>query len=401
MNIVYISRMCSTNKFNKIYNQSKIKLEQQAQKYHRLMVEGFVKKEEVKVTVLTGLPVTSANTSQKLFKGETEVVDNVTFKYLSLFNVMIIKHIMIFWGCFFNTLKLCLKDEDTVVICDVLNISISSGALLAAKITGRKNIGIVTDVPKFFEQNSKENKRELKRVIEKSITVINTYIMNSFASYVFLTQQMDTLINKKNRPYVVIEGQVDINMNSVPNIIENKYEKKVCIYAGALQKKYGIENLTKAFIKAVIKNAELHLYGNGDYEEELNNICREHSNIKYFGVMPNDYVVKEQLKASLLINPRPTNEEYTKYSFPSKNMEYMVSGTPVLTTMLPGMPVEYYPYVYLIDNETIEGLTNSLRYVLSKPKEELHDFGCKSKEFVLIVKNNVIQARRILEMVKD
>jgi glycosyltransferase involved in cell wall biosynthesis len=88
--------------------------------------------------------------------------------------------------------------------------------------------------------------------------------------------------------------------------------------------------LVHAFIDANVGNSELHLYGDGDFADELEEIARNNERIKYFGVKPNDYVVAEQLKVILLVNPRPTNEEYTRYSFPSKNMEYMVSGTPVL-----------------------------------------------------------------------
>ena len=230
---------------------------------------------------------------------------------------------------------------------------------------------------------------------------INNYIISKFNSYLFLTEEMNSLINIENRPYVVIEGQVDINMKDTLNSLANKYEKQVCIYAGGLQKIYGIETLTKAFIKADIDNAELHLYGNGDYEEELKEICKVHSNIKYFGVMPNNHIVKEELKASLLINPRPTNEEYTKYSFPSKNMEYMVSGTPILTTKLPGMPEEYYQYIYLIEDETVDGLALELKLVLSKSKDELQEKGKAAKEFVLKEKNNVAQAERILKLVQN
>ena len=102
----------------------------------------------------------------------------------------------------------------------------------------------------------------------------------------------------------------------------------------------------------------------GDFEEELKEICQEHTDIKYFGIVSNDIVVKEQLKATLLVNLRPTNEEYTKYSFPLKNMEYMVSSTPVLTSNLPGMPEEYKKYVYLIEAELVEGLTSTLRVIL-------------------------------------
>lgn len=67
----------------------------------------------------------------------------------------------------------------------------------------------------------------------------------------------------------------------------------------------------------------------------------QHPNVRYFGVVANEIVVQEQLEATLLVNLRPTNEEYTKYSFPLKNMEYMVFSTPVPTTCLRDMHEEY------------------------------------------------------------
>lgn len=106
------------------------------------------------------------------------------------------------------------------------------------------------------------------------------------------------------------------------------------------------------------------------------------------------------MKETLLIKPRPTDEEYTKYLFPSKNMEYMVSGTPVLTTKLPGMPKEYNDYVYLIEDETVEGLATTFENLLSKPKEELYAKGLKAKNFVLQEKNNVVQARKTIDMLR-
>ena len=133
-----------------------------------------------------------------------------------------------------------------------------------------------------------------------------------------------------------------------------------------------------------------------DYIRNINN-----KKIKFFGVVPNDMVVQEEIKATLLINPRFTNEEYTKYSFPSKNMEYMASGTPTLTTKLPGMPKEYYDYIYTFDQEDVESFKNKLEEILSKPSEELHKKGMDAKEFVLEQKNNVVQARKIIKLITE
>ena len=104
------------------------------------------------------------------------------------------------------------------------------------------------------------------------------------------------------------------------------------------------------------------------------------------------------MAATLLVNPRPTNEEYVKYSFPSKTMEYMASGTPVLTTVLPGMPKEYYPYVNFIREESPQGIADALKTVLASSDDELFAQGCRAREFVLKERNNVVQAKKILAM---
>lgn len=99
----------------------------------------------------------------------------------------------------------------------------------------------------------------------------------------------------------------------------------------------------------------------------------------------------------MLINPRPSNEEFTKYSFPSKNMEYMVSGTPTLLTKLPGMPKEYLEYVYVLENESVDGMAEKLIEILNLSPEELKEKGKLAKEYVLNNKSNKNQAQRIIK----
>lgn len=388
MNILYSSCLCSKNIYKKLFDNSDNKPGQQVQKFHRLIVEGLAKNEEIKVTAISALPITRENTKRIFIKENNEIREEVTYLYSPIINIPLLKNLLISIWAFIKTLVSCLSDRNTTVICDILNISVASGSLLAAKLCRTKCVGIITDLPIFVNKKS------------KSISVkINNFIMNRFDKYVFMTEDMNTLVNRNNKPYIVIEGLVDINMINYINDIEKKYSKNVCIYAGGLQKIYGIKYLCEAFIKANIEEAELHIYGSGDFEGELIRLTRDYPKIKYFGVKNNEYVVKEQLRATLLINPRPTNEEYTKYSFPSKNMEYMVSGTPILTTKLPGMPEEYYKYIYVINDETVDGLADDLSYLLNKSSEELYIKGKKAKEFVLKNKNNIIQAKKIIELI--
>ena len=79
----------------------------------------------------------------------------------------------------------------------------------------------------------------------------------------------------------------------------------------------------------------------------------------------------------------------------------MVSGTPLLTTRLAGMPKDYYPYVYLFGKETKEDFMAVLKEVFSKSAKELHDFGSKAKIFAIQEKNNVKQASKFYTFLKQ
>ena len=175
----------------------------------------------------------------------------------------------------------------------------------------------------------------------------------------------------------------------------------MCLYAGGVSKQYGLETLVEGFRKADIPNTALHIYGPGDYVPRLKRIAGEDPRIVYGGMLMNREVVEKEMDATLLVNPRPTGEEYVKYSFPSKTMEYMASGTPVLTTRLPGMPREYDPYVFFIEEETEEGIAQALKQVFTDTDEALFQKGMEARRFVLEQRNNVVQAGKIIAMLEN
>lgn len=169
---------------------------------------------------------------------------------------------------------------------------------------------------------------------------------------------------------------------------------------GGLHCKYGIKDLVDGF-NMLQNDIELHLYGQGDAVEYIKKIAEKNNKIKYMGFKLNSEIIVAEKKAVLLINPRPTTEEFTLYSFPSKTIEYMLTGTPILMTKLPGMPKEYYDFVYFIDEESSTGIKESIERVIKNSKEELVEKGKQAKEFIIKNKNNEVQGRRIYEFIKS
>src|SRR5690554_7398134 len=192
---------------------------------------------------------------------------------------------------------------------------------------------------------------------------------------------------------MIMEGLVDASM-AENTWTHNSNGKKVVIYAGGLYEEYGIKYLVDGFKMLDDSNAELHLYGHGPMVSDIEKEMARDNRIRFFGIVHNSKVVEAELQATLLVNPRPSAEDFTKYSFPSKNMEDMVSGTPVLTTNLPGMPKEYHDYVYLLEDESAQGVSQVLKKLLvDTPASELKDKGLSAKQFVL--KNKRSEERRV------
>lgn len=283
------------------------------------------------------------------------------------------------------------RKNDVVIICDTLSVSSSFVSILAQCCFNIRSVGIVTDLPQYLCESGNFLKRHI-------YTSISLFLMRRFHSHILLTKKMGDVINKKKHFYCIVEGicnpkDFETEKKSSINIKEGK---KVCLYAGSLHFS-GILMLIKGFINANIPNTELRIYGDGDAAEKIKKISEKNKNIFYGGTVPRDIIIQEEKAATLLINPRPTNREYVKYSFPSKTIEYMASGTPLLTTKLPGMPMEYYRHVYFFEDETVEGYTKILREVLGKKSNELFEKGKNASRFILEKKNNKVQAERIFK----
>ena len=218
--------------------------------------------------------------------------------------------------------------------------------------------------------------------------------------YIFLSEPMNELINKKNKPYCVIEGISDTKTLS-KNKKNEKTNKKIYMYAGALKKEYGLEILVKGFNMHKEKNAELWICGLGAYAEEINKISKKDKRIKYLGLKTNNEVIELERKANVLINPRPSHQGFTKYSFPSKIMEYMSTGTAVLTTKLPTIPKEYEKHLLFIEEESKEGMCKEFDKIANMSNEQINKQGQDAQEFMRKNKTEIIQSRKILNLLDD
>ncbi|MBC6003811.1 MAG: glycosyltransferase [Paeniclostridium sordellii] len=291
------------------------------------------------------------------------------------------------------------KKENKVIIAYALT-SVFVKALKYIKMVNPniKTCIIVPDLPEYMNTSDDVSKiyKILKHIEIKSISKNLKYIDN----FVLLTEQMSKALNVNN--YIVVEGiATDILKQKDDKLKESKKSEKIILYTGTLNRRYGILNLISAFRLIDNKDYRLILCGYGDSINEVLEAEKTDKRIIFKGQIKREDVLQLQNEADVLINPRQNKEEFTKYSFPSKNLEYLSSGTPLIAYKLDGIPTEYDDYIYYIENDSIESLRDKIVEVCEKTREELNAAGKRAREFVLSEKNSIAQTKKIFDLLGE
>jgi glycosyltransferase involved in cell wall biosynthesis len=260
-----------------------------------------------------------------------------------------------------------------------------------------KSTVIVPDIPQMVSDMGKSN--PLKSYLLKKMDADSMKMASKCDSAVLLTKEMMDFFEPKI-PYIVMEGIVDVDgMDKSCELTGDiDDDKKIVLYTGTLREIFGVKNLVDAYIKGKTKDSELWICGSGDSEQYILNKSLECEQIKFWGLVDSDEALKKQRQATILVNPRTSDGEYTKYSFPSKTMEYLLAGKASIINKLPGIPTEYYEYVFIPENESIDALAIKINELLLKSKDELVYFGQRGRKFVIENKNSVVQTKRILDL---
>ncbi len=212
--------------------------------------------------------------------------------------------------------------------------------------------------------------------------------------YIFLTEYMQDWFDVPVE-YTVIEGIYKGDTAKKEPVTK---KDKTILYSGGIYEEYGVLDLVQAFRRIDADDWTLELIGDGNLVPMLKEIAKEDNRIVLRGLMPNAQVVARQREVSILVNPRGGKQSFTKYSFPSKTIEYMASGTPMAGYRLAGIPDEYYNYIYEISEEE-NGLCDSLKALMQMTAQEREDRGAKAQQFIFEKKNAAMQCRKICELI--
>lgn len=287
------------------------------------------------------------------------------------------------------------KSEETAIIAYSYYLPFLKVLAKVSKSKTALTTLIVPDLPSHFGVFPKN---KVKAYILNNYGKKTLRYSNLIDKFVFFTKHMPIALGLENKSSVVVEGICPSELNS--HTSEN-INKKIIFYSGTLNRKFGIDVLLDAFSQITNEEYELWICGSGEAASDVEKYAADDKRIVFWGYCSSDKVNELRSQATVLVNPRQNNEEFTKYSFPSKTMEYMLSGIPVVAYKLDGIPDEYDSYIFYVKKDDSKTLSETLRKICEMEVSERISFGEKARDFVVCEKNAKKQTKKIIELLSE
>lgn len=363
--IIYITTAMEENDFNEYVTHWKSAPNPSNQNFHNKLIRSLGINNEVDVISIR--PFSRTLCDEKKFEKAVTCSKNITWHYLAISRNIFKKLI----NCRSQVKQLFNKlvRKDTIIFTDTINPSLIMFLKHANKKYNKKVVGVVTDSPSNISNTNKS---------------YATFLLNNtsnFDAYICLTDELNDLYNKHQKPHIIIEGIVE----------EKKFENKInlnCPYfffAGALLKRYGVYNLINAFKEVYKLYPDYYLFiaGHHGNEDELLSAIGDNTNIRYLKTLPVKDVLYYEKNAVANINPRPFSEDLDRFSIPSKTIEYLVSGVPTISCKNTKLAKYFNQEIVWAKSCEPDDLKETMIKVITMPKEIKDDITIKGHNKVI------------------
>lgn len=352
-----------------------------------------------RVILVSSCPIQNYPLGKRIFfkggKFEEQDVDGVMLGFI---NLIILKHLTRFISCLLVLPRLLARNHIDLIFVHGTHTPFLVFGLLA-KLFRKKMVVVLTDPPGVLLPTDRFFSRTLKK--------IDIYLVSMILRYADAVVSLaPELINRfaVNKPFLVFPGILESTFADKLSVEKNAQPEGkpfTIIYAGGLSQAYGVDRLLEAicgFDKGA--NIQLRLFGRGDQEEKIQQLVNTDSRFYYGGFVSSDELVPELLHADLLINPRPTHDAFAAMSFPSKLIEYLATGRPVLTTRIVSIPDTYIPYFSFIVDESSEGIREAIKNIMEISPADRNLKASAGRQFINSDASECVVGFKIANLIK-
>lgn len=313
------------------------------------------------VRLLSAAPVQSWPLAGRIvFRRRTFEQDGIDGVAVGFVNLIALKHLTRFFSALRETHTLLSRWRvDTVFIHGVHSPWLLYGRLL--RMFGCRSVAVLTDPPGVILPTDGRLGRLLKRVDRWIIG----QLVSQMSAVVALAPDL-AADYRGSGPTLVFPGILGrqwLDQVELARRAPRPHGPLTVLYAGGVSAAYGVDRLIEA--ARLLPNVRFTILGRGDQVARI--MSDQPSNVVYGGFVPPAELAPHVLEADILINPRPSDADFARNSFPSKLLEYAAAGRPVLTTRIRSIPDSLRPYFNYIDDESPEGIARAIQSLAETP----------------------------------
>ena len=147
-------------------------------------------------------------------------------------------------------------------------------------------------------------------------------------------------------------------------------EQKTVVYSGVFDEGYGgLARLFEIFSAVADQSCRFLLTGK-DAKGNLKRYLRQEPRAEYCGFVSRDELQRIHAQATVFVNPRPSEASENRMTFPSKLLEYLSYGKPVVSTWTEGLAPEYRKVLLVPQANTPEAFARLIDEALNYTRDE-------------------------------
>lgn len=351
---------------------------------------GALQSAGVDVALLSVLPVPNhPEYPYKIIHSSTVEQNNVHGITLGFVNLFILKHVTRFFACMGTGMRFVRSRHAGTVIVHGVHTPFLVFARILKRFLKLQICLVMTDPPGVVRTVDGPLSRLLKRLDRRLVKLL----ARGFDGIICLTPALATDFAPKV-PALVLEGFANLELAHIHFEVNSAIDVFHVAYAGAINVEYGVENLVLAFKSIKDPKSRLSIYGKGPLDEWVLKQCQLDTRIIHHGLVAHGDLMLRLKEASVLVNPRPAAQEFVRYSFPSKILEYMALGVPVVSTRIASMPGDYLPYLQLTKDDSVVALAEAI-VLVSSQYPAAAERASRGQKYVIHEKSVATQGKRI------
>ena len=205
---------------------------------------------------------------------------------------------------------------------------------------------------------------------------------------------VDSYAPKEN--FLLIDGGInDAVVNRLFPLAVTPPGPLVLVLAGMLWEQNGTGLILDCLKAHPELDVNVIFAGSGIDVPKIEDYSEKDRRVAYVGQLSPEALFKLYGQADVLLNLR--REEEVDFHFPSKLLEYLVTGKHVISTPIAHTERDYGPYLSVLKDISADGLAEMIKTVMRRGKNELYLQGVKARRFMLETRRWCIRTAEIVQ----